>query len=153
VCLLRDGCCRSLFLTNVGIIAVLSFDNSSLCFEHHSSMVLRNSSTDVMTASWDGPWIIRSMSSAYVTISRFGTLNKVSISPLIVMFQRAGPATVMFKITGSYFDHLTSKPCFTTLAPVTKLKNVGRDRRLALQFNGVSATQLCSAYTINGNTG
>ena len=56
-------------------------------------MVLRNFSTDVMTASWDGPWIIRRMSSAYVTISRFGTLDIVSISPLIVMFQTVGPAT------------------------------------------------------------
>ena len=56
-------------------------------------MVLRNSSTDVMTASWDGPWVIRSMSSAYVTISRFGALDKVSINRLIVMFQRVGPAT------------------------------------------------------------
>ena len=56
-------------------------------------MVLRDSSTDVMTASWDGLWIIRSMSSVYVTISRFGALDKVSISPLIVMFQRVGPAT------------------------------------------------------------
>jgi len=51
-------------------------------------MVLRDFSTYVLTASWDGPWIIRRMSSVFVTISRFGTLDIVSISPLIVKFQR-----------------------------------------------------------------
>ena len=60
--------------------------------------------------------------------------------------------TVMFKITGLILCLITSKTCFTTLAPVTKYR-MQEDSRLALQFHVISATQLCSAYTIYGNSG
>jgi len=46
------------------------------------------------------------------------------------------------------FENLFHNAC-----PSYEVKNVGRDRRLALQIHVVSATQLCSAYTIYGNSG
>ena len=76
---------------NIGISADLFLDISSLCFLHQSSVVQSVFTTIVRTAEWEGPCIIIIMSSANVTISRFGVMFSRTSRPLIIMFHSVGP--------------------------------------------------------------
>ena len=83
----------SLFLINIGIIEVLSLEISSLCLLQQSSTMRSVFTTVVRTAEWEGLCDISNMSSAKVTISRLGVLDKTTIRSLMIMFQRFGPET------------------------------------------------------------
>jgi len=47
----------------------------------------------VMTVVWEGPRAISNISSAKVTISKFGTVVRTVIRSLMIMFQRVGSET------------------------------------------------------------
>jgi len=83
----------SLFLVNIAIRADLSLEICSLCSLHQSSMVWSVVCSVLKMAGREGPCIMTIMSSAKITIFRFGALKSSATRSLIIIFHKVGPET------------------------------------------------------------